>query len=439
MNIFDQYGIKEVADVTLFSIHKKKDGSGELYYLPALYLDTLKISSIEKTAENVWAEGGLGNSRLICWDFGKTIDVTLEDALCTPASLGLCWGGILNADWKDGEVDHQYGISYAGKQPVERISRMEKTFYPRNDRENAMISKLIPFGGEEEDVKLIEDIQVEGFGYVLNRPFVWRLEIDEATKRIYTRPDRIYGIDGKKYLVDQDAAIVYTEPTIPDEFKYSVLYTLENGDVLEVRVDNDNIYTIFVGGVESEKYSTSVFKSITMCVEFDNTNSLIYYILTKHENDIVSVPGDQLWSYVSTKTLTPYDDDYWFHRGEPYYVKSLTIAPKKQNLKAKRIQIKASEFPGMYKLVGETYIRERDTHEDQRMQITIPMCKVMSEHNLTLEAAGDPTVFSMNLEVARPQNGIMMELTEYEIEEKTFINEQGIIEAKDGSTKVLSE
>ena len=80
MNIFDQYGIKEVADVTLYSIHKKQDGSGDVYYVPALYLDTLKISTAEKTAENVWAQGGLGNARLICWDYGKQINVSLEDA-----------------------------------------------------------------------------------------------------------------------------------------------------------------------------------------------------------------------------------------------------------------------------------------------------------------------------------------------------------------------
>ena len=58
MNIFDQYGIKEVADVTLYSIHKKQDGSGDIYYIPALFLDTLKITSTDKTGENVWAEGG---------------------------------------------------------------------------------------------------------------------------------------------------------------------------------------------------------------------------------------------------------------------------------------------------------------------------------------------------------------------------------------------
>ena len=106
MNIFDQYGIKEVADVTLYSIHKKTDGSGDVYYVPALYLDTLKVSTVEKTGESTWATGGLGNARLINWDYGKTINVTLEDAVCTPASLGLCWGGTLSADWKDAQIDY---------------------------------------------------------------------------------------------------------------------------------------------------------------------------------------------------------------------------------------------------------------------------------------------------------------------------------------------
>ena len=143
MNIFDQYGIKEVADVTLYSIHKKTDGSGDVYYVPALYLDTLKVSTVEKTGENTWATGGLGNARLISWDYGKTINVTLEDALCTPASLGLCWGGTLSADWKDAEVDYQTDVCVC-QNPVTKLSRMEKAIYPRNDRKNGIISKLLP-------------------------------------------------------------------------------------------------------------------------------------------------------------------------------------------------------------------------------------------------------------------------------------------------------
>jgi hypothetical protein len=139
MTLFEQYGIKEVADVTLYSIHKKEDGSGDVYYLPALYLDTLKVSTTEKTAENTWAQGGLNNSRLINWDFGKTINVNLEDALCTPASLGLCWSGILSADWKNGKVEFESGAN-----EVNRLSRLEKAKAPRQDREKGTIAHLLP-------------------------------------------------------------------------------------------------------------------------------------------------------------------------------------------------------------------------------------------------------------------------------------------------------
>jgi len=39
--------------------------------------------------------------------------------------------------------------------------------------------------------------------------------------------------------------------------------------------------------------------------------------------------------------MSPYEDDYWFHQGEPIYIKSLTIAPKNKKLKANRITVKA--------------------------------------------------------------------------------------------------
>ena len=98
-----------------------------------MFLDTLKISSAEKTADNVWAEGGIGNARLISWDYGKKVDISLEDALCTPASLDLCWGGILSADWKDAHVKIDSEVcSYCNS--VERIERNEKAFFPRNNK-----------------------------------------------------------------------------------------------------------------------------------------------------------------------------------------------------------------------------------------------------------------------------------------------------------------
>jgi len=94
MNLFQQYGIKEVADVIFYSINSIGD---EEYYTPVLYLDTLKVSTLEKNAEKVTANGGYGNKKLIAWNFGKEITLNLEDALFSPASMSLMWGGQLEA------------------------------------------------------------------------------------------------------------------------------------------------------------------------------------------------------------------------------------------------------------------------------------------------------------------------------------------------------
>lgn len=86
-NILDRYGIKEVADVTFYKINK--DGTPGV---PVLFLDTLKVSTIEQTAENTSARGGKGNPELIMWDYGKEITVNLEDALFSAKSLAMMYG-----------------------------------------------------------------------------------------------------------------------------------------------------------------------------------------------------------------------------------------------------------------------------------------------------------------------------------------------------------
>jgi len=86
-NILDRYGIKEVADVTFYAL----DDAGIPMY-PVLYLDTLKVSTIEQTAEEATANGGKGNAPLISWDYGKDINVTLEDALFSAKSMAIMFG-----------------------------------------------------------------------------------------------------------------------------------------------------------------------------------------------------------------------------------------------------------------------------------------------------------------------------------------------------------
>lgn len=99
-NILDRYGIKEVADVTFY----KLDSNGVPMY-PVLYLDTLKVSTIEQTAETTDARGGKGNAKLISWDYNKEITVTLEDALFSAKSLAIMFG---NGTVGTIDSEHQY-------------------------------------------------------------------------------------------------------------------------------------------------------------------------------------------------------------------------------------------------------------------------------------------------------------------------------------------
>ena len=96
MDILARYGIKEVADVTFYELDSEgKPGA------PVLYLDTLKVSTIEQTAENTSARGGKGNPELIMWDYGKEITVTLEDALFSAKSMAMMYGVNVKEDSED--------------------------------------------------------------------------------------------------------------------------------------------------------------------------------------------------------------------------------------------------------------------------------------------------------------------------------------------------
>ena len=103
VNIFEKYGIKEVANV-YFEALEDNVAFGEKAGDIVLFLDTLKVSSIETTAENVAAQGGWGNPKLVMWDYGKEINLTLEDALLSLESARIMLGGKIKTPGVNDEV-----------------------------------------------------------------------------------------------------------------------------------------------------------------------------------------------------------------------------------------------------------------------------------------------------------------------------------------------
>ena len=98
-SILDKYGIKEVADVMFYELDNYGAPSA-----PALYLDTLKVSTITQSAELVDATGGKSNVKLLTWDTNKELTLEIEDALFSAKSLGIMFGGSMKDNGNQQEV-----------------------------------------------------------------------------------------------------------------------------------------------------------------------------------------------------------------------------------------------------------------------------------------------------------------------------------------------
>lgn len=233
-SVLDQYGIKEVADVTIYDL-----ATGA----PVLFLDTLKISTIEQTAEQAEARGGKGNPPLIIWDYGKEITVTLQDALFSPASMAVMFG----------------------------------------DKDGATLTNALT-----------------------------------VTKM-------------KKVVLDSAPTALPTQGTW-------------------YQANPTGAGMVAVTTTDGLAAGTIVYEQQTL-----------------------------------------------------------------SGLSGSKIEISAENFPGTYRLVGETYARNRKTGRDEYFQFIIPQAKMSAENTITLEAEGDPSVFDMTMRVLRPDTGAMMELIQYDI------------------------
>ena len=395
MNIFEQYGIKEVADVTLYAI--ELDENDEEIYIPVLYLDTLKISSIEQTAEQTSARGGLGNPNLITWDYGKEITINLEDALYTPASMSMLWDG-----------------KYASKS-VELWGVFD-TYKEKFSWAKAILKDFSNFSIEEDQIKgTIYKWTVNLI--IMSLDGQLRHEKNNVEISYYSKYGRNYWSFNK-----------------PVDFEDGS-FTLSEGKNLFVNVPQELIYQI-KHGIESVKFLDRMEKCVATRNFVIDTDTNIkhgnYRYLKKYDKTALTV-------FIDPTTMQPYEPNLDFFirkdgsrypkegfkklrlikQNDVYYKWTRSVAPPHMSL-GNRIIVDAEHFPGVYRLVGETYSRNRDTHEDERFQFEIPLCKMGSENSFTLEAAGDPTVFNMTLQVLRQEDGTMMKLTQYNVEQAKY-------------------
>ena len=282
-SILDRYGIKEVADVTFYEINS--DGTPGK---PVLFLDTLKVSTIEQTAEQTDARGGKGNPKLITWDYGKEITVSIEDALFSPKSMSIMLG--------DGTV---------------------------------------------------------------------------------TKADTEY--------IKKTAVVRATDSALPDYFVA-------------------DIYDANEGSVRKKIYMGSQGTAPAGMVKFADASvglSLLHVydeVGTEVKDGTSPITDTSTWQGADSVTT-----------GNKYFVQYSSKAT------TKTITVSGDTFPGTYYVQGDTYARSDVNGKDQFFQFIIPKAKMSAENTITLEAEGDPSTFSMNLTVLRPESGEMMKLVQYDL------------------------
>lgn len=411
MNLFQKYGIKEVSDVVFYSINEIGD---EVFYTPVLFLDTLKVSTLEKSAQKVSAQGGKGNKKLITWNYGKEITLNLEDALFSPASMSMIWGGLLES----------------------KLSKYTSTIVKCN-----MANK---YGTLHYSIKAYPSPALTDEEWEIVFEVAEENNLDSGSGNQNATKYKKNGDIIESYVAENRNSLIYkyfkrkwateTEKAMPQSIIDAIIKKIDSLDK--------------VGTIETDIHELEVIDRMEKCIVKDR-KGLEISTKKQKENLLRYYKDDKTSSYTifyDAKTMLPLlqvndagkvlgwdgdkDDDndgtleetdkFRIKIGTVYYKWTRTVKYKESEddgILGRTLVIDAETFPDDYKIVGETYIREQKTGKDQRYQFVIHRANVSSDTSITLQADGDPTTFSMQIDVLTPPNDIQMELKQYNVED----------------------
>ena len=400
MSLLDRYGIKEVADVTFYELNGGKPGA------PVLYLDTLKISTVEQTAEAAEVKGGKGNTSLMAWDYGKEITLNLEDALFSTRSLETMYGGKAVTATKP-MVKNKYFTAKGD------AAKGDKPFFKKEDGKwcfnKGKIAELgLSWGGEyfnkSEVVVSANKLGANKISVYIQSEYVLSFneqEIDKDTTTVKPANIEIRGtVSGIDYS-SQIRSFKWYADDISGEWTFLGEGEIElnekdynaSGDMISVKGEIVVSYP-----VDDKLFFVEAGRRVTV------HPYLIY-------------DGERFDLLATTLSLTPEkfgaDEtaEEIFLSG-PQWLELKSLEP---NDNSNQIDISANSFPGTYYITADTYTRNEKTGKDEFFRLIIPRVKVLSETNtITMEADGEPTVFSMSLKALKPKNEPMMTLAKYD-------------------------
>ena len=443
-------------------------GDDEVLYTPVLFLDSLKVSTYEKAAESAFAQGGLGNKKLIKWNFGKSITLTLEDALFSPASMSLIWGGKLDGKMSPAmqliskiSFANTYGkLQYSPKayqSPSLTNDEWETVFKIIGQH---IVKTLVPVATYYDTVPagvdygkwLFDNTYTSNLPKIYKELFVERYS-DRPTYFNGTKPitdssytytyDKINFPDAQIFIPDTNAQIGGYENNSehyddhgnlkPGHEKWYNGKALPNFILDELR--KAITFLSQVGRIETNIGEAEIIDRMEKCLVLKKGGMTISQ--TKQLDNLyrrcINDNSSSYTIYYDAKTMLPLlpvkdgelleEDQFKIKYGTSYYKWTRTVKYKEyedDSILGQTFTIDPETFPADYRVVGETYIRNQKSGKDQRYQIIIYKANVSSDTSITLSAEGDPSTFSMSLDVLIPENDIMMEMRQIDVEEDNF-------------------
>lgn len=155
--------------------------------------------------------------------------------------------------------------------------------------------------------------------------------------------------------------------------------------------------------------------------QYNNTN-LTYFI-----NPMTMKPFEcNCEEFTQSNGTKVYGKLVLIRKDQIYYKWTRDVAKPHQSL-GQQIVIDTKHYPGCFRLVGETRSRRRQDGKDEMFQFEIPLCKLNSTNSFNFAAEGEPTTYNMSFKALRGKDGVLMKLTQYEIEEECKDNYPHII------------
>jgi hypothetical protein len=323
----EKFGMITVLDATFYDV-----ATG----VPLIHFDTLKMSNISSEGQQKEIRGGQGAELLLTYDFGRTANIEVTDALASMYSLEYLWGGT---------IDRTATFDYLKRKEGVVITNVN----------SAVLSATGTIG------------TVAGSG-----PFTATITVATGTGAAFEVGDIITAAGGTGNF---GAGVMTVTGKAANTITVSSTLTFTAGTVTNiVRKAYQIAISTQMPDLKGKGSTDTTFKATV------GTRLVDFKITTTTGGAEIAQAGVRVNSELSLTSAITY-----------YTVTANTAVDHTHELVLTNL-----DFPPIVKMVGDSFLLDQDTGRKIAMQIEIPRFKLDTNFSFTLEAEGDASVFDFS-------------------------------------------